>query len=465
MTRRWQFMAVLAACVLGTALGARGVTTLVHQTHAQGARGQVLAAPISVLPSIGASGEVRARPSTDAAIRSAEAAVRRAPDSAAGYIALALAYMQKERETSDVTYYNLTDDALKAALRLDPENASAINYEAWVALGRHDFRLAAALARRAINLNRYDAANYGTLGDAEANLGNYGAMASAYQRMVDLEPSLVSYNRASYARWLYGDLRNAVRFMLMAIRSGSTQKENVAWCETQLGDDYFNDGFVLPAEQEYRAALRTFPHYAAALAGMAAVQNALGHPQAAVRDYQRAIAVVPLPQYVTALGDLYARLGNQEAARRQYALIRFIDRIFAVNHVRYGVETAQFDADHNQRLGEALSIARAEAAVRHDVQTMDTLAWVLYKNGRYAEAWRAEKEALRLGTHYAPFYFHAGMIQAKLGNLVEAQSYLSMALMVNPNFSVLNAPVARAELLRVSKKVEARSATAKPVRP
>ena len=129
-------------------------------------------------------------------------------------------------------------------------------------------------------------------------------MTSAYQRMVDLKPSLASYNRASYVRWLYGDLQNATRFMLMAIRAGSTDRENVAWCESQLGDDYFNAGFVLPAEAQYRAALHMFPHYARALAGMATVELALGHRAAAVKYYKQAIAVVPLPQYVTSLGDL-----------------------------------------------------------------------------------------------------------------------------------------------------------------
>jgi tetratricopeptide (TPR) repeat protein len=211
-----------------------------------------------------------------------------------------------------------------------------------------------------------------------------------------------------------------------------------------------NAGFVVPAAYQYRAALHTFPHYARALAGMAVVETALGHATSAVRYYRQAIDVVPLPQYVIGLGDLYTMLGKTRAAGREYALISFMNRIFALNHVQFGIEMAQFDADHNRDLPAALRIAQETARERHDIGTMDTFAWVLYKNGRYTQAWKAEKAALRLGTHFAPYYFHAGMIQAALGNVTEAQSYLSSALMLNPNFSVLLAPVARAELLHLN---------------
>lgn len=448
MMRRWQFPALLVACLVGTAMGARGVSSLLPSSHPASAdTGQL----VNLSPATEqAATTTQASPSTDALIRSAQMTLRAHPGVPSYYTNLALAYIQKERETSDVSYYTLADKALQGALKIDTNNSAAINAEAWVALGRHDFVRAGTLAHRAVVLNPYDPATYGTYGDAESNLGNYQTMTAAYQKMVNLKPSLASYNRASYVRWLYGDLRNATRYMLMAIRAGSTERENVAWCQSQLGDDYFNAGFVLPAQGQYRAALKSFPHYARALAGMAAVELALGHPQAAIHDYQQAIEVVPLPQYIIGLGDLYASLGKRAQAEKEYQLISFINHIFTINHVQFGPEMAQFYADHNRNLVQALHLGTAAAGERHDIQTMDTLAWVLYKNGRYAQAWRAEKQALRLGTHFAPYYYHAGMIEAALGHTTEAQSYLSSALMLNPNFGVLAVPVARAELAKLN---------------
>ncbi|HEX6507868.1 MAG TPA: tetratricopeptide repeat protein [Chloroflexota bacterium] len=462
MSRSLRFPVLVVACVLGAAIGTSGRLGSLPFSHAaaghdaHSSSAELALASFTVGDAIGSP-----HASTDALIRRYQRIVRTQPHSAPALINLALAYMQKERETNDVTYYQLTDDALQTALRLDPNNVQAVDYEAWVALGRHDFVTAAQVAQRAIDLNPGDPGAYANLGDAEANLGNYAAMVHAYQRMINLKPSLVSYNRASYARWLYGDVRGAVRFMLLAIRAGSTIPENVAWCESQLGDDYFNDGFVLGAESMYRTALQTFPHYAPALAGLATVEYSLGHPRAAIRYYRQAIAIVPLPQYVTGLGDLYTHLGDTRDAARQYALIHFIDHVFAINHVRYGVETAQYDADHNVNVAQALQIARSEARTRNDSLTLDTLAWAMYRNGLYADALRTEQKAMRLGTHYAPYLFHAGMIEARLGNVEEAQGYLHSALMINPNFGILAAPVARAELDQLDARA-AQVASAKP---
>lgn len=460
MTRRRQLIALVLALFVGATAGTAALTLWPH-LHSQ-ASAQRAAAPVQVLAYSSEAAGASTAGKTDVLIHRYEAAARATPQSPRAFANLALAYMQKERETSDVSYYNFTEDAARTALKLDPNNYDALVAQGWVALGRHDFARAADLARQAIRIHGENAEDYANLGDAEANLGNYSAMVHAYQRMNDLKPSLAAYNRASYARWLYGDVRGATRFMVLAIRAGSTQPENVAWCETQLGDDYFNAGFVLGAQSEYRAALKLFPHYARALAGLGAVEAALGHYSAATRYYRQAIAIVPLPQFLASLGDLYASHGNAAAAKKQYAVIHFIDHIYTVNHVRYGIDEAQFDADHNQNLAQALQLARAESVQRHDIGTMDTLAWVLYKNGRYAEAWTAEQHALRLHTAFAPYLFHAGMIQVKLGKLVEAQSYLQSALMLNPNFSVLYAPIARAELLRLNHQATHPSRAGRP---
>ena len=57
--------------------------------------------------------------------------------------------------------------------------------------------------------------------------------------------------------------------------------------------------------------------------------------------------------------------------------------------------------------------------------------------------------ALRIGTKSALFYFHRGMIEAGLGMRPQAVSDLREALKLNPNFSPLQAPQARAALKRL----------------
>ena len=114
---------------------------------------------------------------------------------------------------------------------------------------------------------------------------------------------------------------------------------------------------------------------------------------------------------------------------------------------------AQFYADHNRNLPEALKEAEAAYSNFKNVFATDTLAWCYYKNGRYKEARNAIKLALRWNTPDAGILFHAGMIYMKLSNPAMAQKYLyHRALSLNPNFHPIHAVEAAATLKELSEK-------------
>lgn len=410
-----------------------------------GAAGRSTPPTIAVGVAPAALGSTSTTTSTDALIHTLQ---RRAlsNDDVASYNNLAQAYMQKARETGDVTYYNLADQAVNHSLALGPHNYEGLATAAWVRLARHDFRGSVALAQQSIKINPYHSETYGILGDAQAELGDYAGATKSYQRMIDLRPDLPSYDRASHMHWLYGETAGAIQLMQMAIKAGGTFAENIAWCQSQLADDYFFLGSPKAAEAEYLVALRTFPHDIYALSGLGRLYAGQGRFQKAVSYYRQAIAQVPLPQYVIGLGDTYARMGQTAQARAQYKLVDFIFHLYDVNHINVGIDRAQFYADHDMRLAEALRLAKAEATWRHDIRTMDILAWAYYKNHQYVAAAAAERQAIRLGTRDAGTYYHMGMIDAALGDTVGAKAYLQGALLLNPIFDVRQAPVAIATL-------------------
>jgi len=86
------------------------------------------------------------------------------------------------------------------------------------------------------------------------------------------------------------------------------------------------------------------------------------------------------------------------------------------------------------------------------IYAYDTLAWALYKNNLPQDAAKAMTEALKLGTQDATFFYHAGMIQDRLGNKEEAKRYLERALALNPHFSLLFADNARQTLAALAGK-------------
>ena len=168
--------------------------------------------------------------------------------------------------------------------------------------------------------------------------------------------------------------------------------------------------------------------------------------------YQQAMAVVPLPEYATALGDVYTKLGRLEEAQKQYALVEYIGLLSRLNKVLYNRELAYFYSDHNMKLPEALALARKELESRQDIYAYDLLAWTLYKNDSPQEALAAITEALKLGTRDARLLFHAGMIHQRLGNTAQAQDDLRRALATNPYFHIVHADLANRILTHLAER-------------
>ena len=387
----------------------------------------------------------RASPA-DRQIAAAQAAVEKAPQAPAGYNLLATAYMQKARETGDAAFYARAEAALKKSFEVAPDNHEATRIQSYLLLAYHRFGEALEVARRSVAQKPEDYQAYGALVDALVELGKYDEARVAVQQAVDARPYTASYARASYLRSLYGDTEGAIEAMRLAAQSASpADPEGVAWCLVHLGDELTNAGRTAEAEREYDRALYVFPDYHLALAAKARARLAAGDANAAVEFYKRAQERVPLPDTAAALGDLYAKLGRQDEAKRQYELVEFTERTSAAPGT-YSRFLASFWADHDMKLDEALAIARKERETRADIYTSDTLAWCLYKKGQLAEARAAIDEALRLGTRDPRLLYHAGMIYKALGERQTAAKYLKGALAINPSFDVLQADVAKQAL-------------------
>ena len=326
------------------------------------------------------------------------------------------AYVQKARETGDAKYFTLAEDALRKALAIAPESSGATRHLAYVLYSRHAFQEAAAVAEKAIALDPTDSHALGILGDAQLEVGQYADAERTYQRMVALDEDLYALSRRAGLRSVRGDVEGAVADLERAIDDGKSANrpaESVAWTQWQLATEHWNVGRLGAAEAGYQAALATYPGYHRALAGLAHVRAAQGRRDEAAALYRRAIEVVPQPDYVAALGDLLARAGRHEEARRQYELVEYIGRLSALNQALYNRELASFYLDHDTKLEEALALARRELDVRRDVYAHDLLAWALYKNGQPEPARAAMAEALRPGTRDARLFYHAGHDRAR----------------------------------------------------
>ena len=359
---------------------------------------------------------------------------------------LAAAYLQKVREVGDPSYYPKVEELLRSAIHHDPADSEATTLMGTLTLARHQFGEALIWGQKAHALAPYASRPLGIITDAQTQLGHYPEAIDSLQQMVNLRPDLSSYSRVSYLRELYGDVPGAIAAMKMAISAGGPVPENVAYTEVLLGNLYFSVGKLSDAQAQYQRALRDFPGYVQGIAGIASVRAAQKNYGEAARLYQRAIDIYPIPQYVIALGDVFAASTHSKRAGESYDLAAAEQALFQANGVDLDQELALFSADHQRNLPTALAAARRAMTERPNVVTADSLAWTLYETGDYAGALDASREAHRIGTLDALFFFHSGMIEVRLGMTRQARADLSKALQINPYFSVLHGQQARQTL-------------------
>jgi tetratricopeptide (TPR) repeat protein len=370
--------------------------------------------------------ELRPHADTDARIAELQADVRSGRTDRAA--ALAAAYLQKVRETGDASFYTRADTLLRAELERHPDDQAALVQSASLAAGRHDFRAALAIARRAaLDRNGSPLAPLPIMVDALVELGRYGAAERTLQRLVDLKPNLTAYARVSYFRELTGDLDGAVDAMRRAVTAGGPALENVAYVQTLLGGLQLARGHLHAARRAYAAALAAMPDYAPAAAGRARLAAATGDLRGAISRWRRVVERLPLPEYVIALGETEQAAGERAAARRDFALVRAQQRLLAAAGVNTDVELAIFEADHGSQ-ARGIALARAAWRAAPSIRSADALGWTLTRAGRPRAGLAWAHRALRLGSLDPALRYHAGLAALAAGRAAAGRRNLRIAL-------------------------------------
>jgi tetratricopeptide (TPR) repeat protein len=390
----------------------------------------------------GALAPVPGDQAVDGVIRAAQRAARANPRRTRPLIDLAQAFIRKARERSDPSWYEQARDAVERALRIDRDDATALQLQALLLMNGHRFREARDAAQRIIARHPNGAATYGVLGDAEMEVGHYAAAEQAYQRMNDMRPNLASYTRASWMRWLLGDIEGAIDVGRRAVAAGSPRApEELAWTAAQLGNLYLAVDDLEQAAQQYAAALQAFPGYPSARLGMGRVLEARGDLPGAIAHYRAAVQGSSITEHLAALAEALDAAGRAGEAREVTAQLERAGR-------RSDPRTLSlFYAGRDMEHDAAVALARRELGNREeDVYTQDALGWALLRAGQLDEAQAMSARARRLNTPEARFLFHGGMIALARGDRAEARSLLSDALQLNPHFDRRGAAEARRAL-------------------
>jgi len=397
------------------AIGLIGIAAAVlpHPSFARRADPVDVAAPMA--PGVGMPGG----PPTSAdglqtRIAEMENRLREEPNDLPSAVLLSDALLRQARATNDGRPASRAAAVLTTALKASPGSYDATRLLGAIDLSLHRFSDALAVGRRARDLRPDDAWNYGVIGDALLELGDYPEAFASFERMMELRPSAAAYARVAYARELSGDLVGALAAMRTALEATPAEDhEAQAWYATQMGELLLTLRRVDEAHREFRRALFVYPQYPLAVVGTGKVAVARDDREGALVIYMDQLSRTPTLDLASRIGDLHAQAGRTSDAEHYYQLA---EDLAGPAPAQTEAALALFLAERGRKLPEAVAIAESVATKRHDIQTDHALAWSYFKSGRLADANVAMTRALRTGSRDERLLAHAAQIRAALAS-------------------------------------------------
>ncbi|MGW7254880.1 tetratricopeptide repeat protein [Streptomyces sp. NPDC054834] len=457
--RRRLLRRVLVASVTGTA--AVGGALMLLPKEPPPRAGLPAAGPRAQAPAAVTAGVPAALPDLTRLIGDRENHLRTHPRDARAWAVLGTAYLERGRRTADAANYPRAERALRESLEVKGgKNVEALEGLAALANTRRDFEVARDWGEQAQKLAPKRWTTYAVLIDAYAGLGDYKASRSALDKLLALHtkgaahPAVMARTSAVYRD--RGWREDAAAQLADAAAAARTPAEQADYL-TRAGQLAWERGDREDALRHFQEALRVDPGQRAATAGRGRVLAALGRTSEALTAYRAALAERPCPEYALELGELYQSLGREEEAQAQYDLLR--DR--AARDEADGVDEelllGRFEADHGDR-EEAVERLRDEWEMQPGIEVADALGWALHRVGDDEEALEFARIATDKdkggGVRSALYSFHLGMIEGELELTGPARRHLQEALRINPYFSPLRVPVARAALARLGEPPE-----------
>ena len=366
-----------------------------------------------------------------------KAAILADPNDHKSVLQMAQLFMLEARATGEHGHYypatlQLLDGLLAKTLPIDVV-FGVKSLKASVLLSLHQFEEARMVAEEAVALNGYNALIYGSLVDANVELGNYEQAVEFADKMNSIRPDLRSYSRVSYLRELHGDLDGAIEAMTMAAESGFPGYEETAWCQLTLGELYEQKGALKEAKAIYEGILQQRPNYPfamAALANIAAKEGNQGLAESMLRD---AIALIPEVGFYEDLAGLCLAQGRKEEAN---TLLRDIHAMLAddeaAGHVM-NLEQARVWLELENNPEKALAYARKEYDQRPgNIEVNHLMGEILLAMGKAEEAEAHLDRARSTKVRHADLLCLHGLALAKTGNQEAGKNLIRQAFELDP---------------------------------
>ena len=276
-------------------------------------------------------------------------------------------------------------------------------------------------------------------GHADANLLMAGISAQAgrpddaanYARAVlRTNPSQVEANLLMAGHLLQGGRREEAAKHLETVLQVNPNRSNVKF---QLGVVYVQLGRMADALRLARELEQSEPKSPAAALLKGPVLLAQGNPKGAVEAFNAALKLKPdILEAYRGLGQAYQETGQIDKAVESYRRALAINEkdIASLNNLAWIL------VDLRKKPDEALPLAtKAVQLAPSNPAVLDTLGWIQYQQGAYAEAEKSLSSAVERAAGNATMQYHLGMTFARLGKRADAVSALRRASQLDPKLA------------------------------
>lgn len=366
--------------------------------------------------------------------------LKKNPNDTKTMLLLAKEFMQESRVTGNYSYYN--EEALKlvnSVLVLQPKNLDAICYQAMIYLSQHRFAEGKAVALKGMEINPYNAFIYGLLVDANVELGDYDAAVEMADKMNSVRPDLRSYSRISYLREIFGDMQGSMEAIKMAVDAGYPGREDTEWARMVWAHLLEDTNQLDNATEMYNTALAERADYPFALAGLGRVAKYRKDYKTALDYYEKARTVMSDASFFEEMIEVY-QLNNQPDKAKECAEIT-LNALIADNNAANENKDSGHYSDRDIAnlyvvlgdLDKALQHAQAEYNRRpQNIDANETMAWVNYKLGKYAEAVPYAETMLRTKIQRPEYLVKAGLILNAAGQAERGKTLMDKGLSLKP---------------------------------
>ena len=358
------------------------------------------------------------------------------PDQASNVLALSAAHHTRGRFRGDVDEIQLGIEGMNTCLRLTPDNATCLLMRAEQEQSLHRFGQARADGERAKELGA-DPFRIRVLEmDLDWNAGRYDVAIPTIRKARLARPSTSTWIREAQLDHDLGleDEADAA-FEAAEDLIVDTGPLVIAHLDVQRGIQKASTGRLDEACVFFRAAVERIPTYVAANEHLAEVLRMLGKNDEATRIYEAVVKLTGDPEFMHALGELYATSGKAKEARELEAGARigYTKLLGKYPEAMYWHASEFYMATGDKK--QALELLQKNLVLRPNSTSLVALARAELANGRMKDARGSIDEALAMPLVSAALFWTASRVYRATGDAAAADAFRARAEKMNPRIA------------------------------